>query len=124
MSPSINLVSLFVCFYLYLYIYRLSLYFSDCLFVTCCSFLRAKNRLDEARKEAQRPGPEKAARRQELNKMLQVCLYLYYTHNVSSASLSLSLSSLSFFSRVAINKFMQSSGRYTSNIILSVFTKF
>lgn len=34
--------------------------------------IRARDRLEEARKEAQRPGPEKAARKQELHKKLRV----------------------------------------------------
>ena len=33
---------------------------------------RAQERLKEARVEAQRPGPEKAARKQELNKKIRV----------------------------------------------------
>ena len=36
------------------------------------NLIRARDRLEEARKEAQRPGPEKAARKQELHKKLRV----------------------------------------------------
>ena len=45
-----------------------------CILIVLFFNLRAQARLQKAREEAQRPGPEKAARIQNLHKKLRVCI--------------------------------------------------
>ena len=79
----------------------------------CC---RAKVRLSAAREESMKPGPEKAAKKQELHKCLRVSILLFLPAS--------SLNTFIVVSLVATNKRLQSDWRRSTNFLLQLFTQF